>query len=415
MRTKEWLLTLYVLAAVIGAGRFLVHGIPKQVLPALAEFEGDCVVDWIGANAWAERYDPYSDAGLKRFGIPNLGHPPTTPFWFLPLRKYDPRQAHGIVGVIVLVLLLTELFLLAGELGAPAVPATAALAFGFVLHQTWTRSHLSAMQVSEPLAFLIFLSWWFLRRGREIAGGAMMGLALTFKFFPGLMLVYFALTRRWKAIAAALLAWLPIAAIMTWGFGGLHCWSEFFAKQPEVNNYWAANPKNGALAGVVLRLFWPACRESGGNLPLATAITLLMSLVLIALAWRLTRRNPRELDGTFALFSTVAVFLNPVVWEHYYMLAIFPFAVAARLLYEERDRLARWKLAAGVIALAACVWFATFDIEAKFQRGHPPHWHLKLHLYEIANWLIWPLLIGLIAALVYRRGMSGRSLVVKET
>jgi hypothetical protein len=405
---RETLLTLYVLVAVVGAARFLTHGLPKQIAPAIQEFEGDCVVDWIGARAWAERYDPYSDEGLKRFNLNNLGHPPTTPFWFIPLRSYDPRQSHGIVGVIVLFLLFTELWLIATELGAPAVPATVALAFGFVVHQTWMSSHISAMQISEPLAFLFVLSWWFLRRGRELAGGAAMGLALTLKFIPGLILIWFALTRRWKALGAAVAAWLPIAAIMTWGFGGLACWREFFAKQPEVNDYWAASPKNGALAGVVLRLFWHACHDRHGNLPLATTITVVVSLILLYLAWRLGRRAG-GVDLPFALFSTVAVFVNPVIWEHYYVLLIFPFAVAARTLYD--SPLPRWKQAAGVTALAFVLWMVTFDIEAKFQVGHPRHWHLKMHLYEIANWIVWPILITLLGALAYQRGSIGRSRV----
>jgi hypothetical protein len=404
----RWLLTLYVLAATLGAARFLTRGIPQQIAPAIQEFEGDCVVDWIGARAWSERYDPYSDAGLKRFGIPNLGHPPTTPFWFLPVRDVDPRQAHGIVGVIVLFLLFTMLWLLAVELGAPAVPATVALAFGFVVQQTWMKSHISAMQISEPLAFLLVLSWWFLRRKRELAGGAMMGLALTLKFIPGLILIWFALTRRWKALAAAVAAWLPIAAIMTWGFGGLACWREYFAKQPEINNYWAASPKNGALAGVVLRLFWPACHEHhGGNLPSATAITIVVSLALLVLAWRVGRRSA-ELDGPFALFSTVAIFVNPVIWEHYYVLLIFPFAIAAKLLHDAR--VARWKQLAGVIALALVVWMVTFDIEAKFRKAGT-HWHLKMHLFEIANWIVWPILIALLAVLVYREGRISKTRV----
>ena len=298
------------------------------MIPALQEWNGDCLVDWWGARAWAERWDPYSDEGLKRAGIPNLGHPPTTPFWFLPLYKLDPRTVHGVVGQLVFLMLIIELFLLATDLGAPAVPATVALVFAFVLSQSWMRYHLAMVQVSEPVALLFVLSWWFLRRGMQVAGGAMMGLACTFKLFPGVMMIFFALTRRWKAFIAGSAVWLAIAALMTWGYGGLACWREYFAKQPGVNYLWAANVKNGGLPGVVLRVFQHACRsQHGGNLPIASVISTVVALMLLVLAWRLSRNlamKDQSLDLPFALFSTVAIFVNPVIWEHYFVLLLFP-------------------------------------------------------------------------------------------
>jgi hypothetical protein len=33
-------------------------------------------------------------------------------------------------------------------------------------------------------------------------------------------------------------------------------------------------------------------------------------------------------------------------------------------------------------------------------------WHRRTHLYEVANWLPWPILIALLGALVFRRDRS---------
>src|SRR5262249_32021702 len=144
----------------------------------------------------------------------------------------------------------------------PAAPATVALVFGFVLHQSWMHYHLAMIQIGQPVALLFVLSWWFLRRRRQIEGGAMMGLACTFKLFPGLMMIFLLLTRRFRAFVAGAAAWLAIAVFMTARYG-LVAWREYFAKQPEINDYWAASVKNGGLPGVVLRLFWPACQPHG--------------------------------------------------------------------------------------------------------------------------------------------------------
>jgi hypothetical protein len=214
-------------------------------------------------------------------------------------------------------------------------------------------------------------------------------------------MIYFLLQKRVKAFVAGAIAYLSIAILMTSRFG-ISAWREYFARQPEINNYWAAQVKNGGLAGVVLRLWWHACGARGPNLPAATAITIAVSLALIYLSWRVTRNA--ELDGSFALWSTLAVFLNPVIWEHYYVLLIFPWAMALSLLVaESRAKMEPWKSALGTAVLSFIVGLLSLDMELKaHQNTRLSGWHFRTHLFEVANWLPWPLLLGLLGALVYR-------------
>jgi hypothetical protein len=401
---RNALLTIYTLACVYVAGSLLIDNLPARTIAPMQEFHGDCLVDAWGARAWSEHWDPYSPEGLKRAAIPNLGHPPTTPAWFLPLWKYEPRTIHGVVGHLVLAMLLVMMILLASELGAPVPLATAVLAFAFVVSQTWMQYHLAMIQIGTPCALLYVLSWYFLRRGRELAGGAMMGLALTLKFFPGLLMVFFLATRRWRAFVAGCVAWLAVAVPMTWRYG-LASWSEYFAKQPEVNNYWASNIKNGGLPGVVLRMWWPSDGlQHGPNLPAASALSLAASVLIVLWAWRISRglwqKNGASLDGPFALFAALSVFLNPVVWEHYFVLVPFPFAVAAAMLWgaQRRGLSVPWT-ALGAAVLAATVWMLNIDIGMK-QRGlRAAGSHLVYHAYEMANWIFWPALAALLGAL----------------
>jgi hypothetical protein len=392
----------YAVFAALLAIYLIPRGVRENVLPAWNEPHGDCEVDWIAARAWAMHWDPYSDEGFERAGISNLGHPPTTPFWFLPFRRLDLHQVHVATSLIVLFLLTMMLFVIGSELNAPALPASVALVFGFVLDQSWMQYHLAMMQVGVPTAFLMVMSWFFLRRRMEIPGGAMMGLACTFKFFPGLMMIWFLLTKRFRAFIAGAIAWLAIAITMTSRYG-ISSWGEYFAKQPEINNYWAANVKNGGLAGIVLRLWWHACVPRGPNLPAATAITITVSLVLIYWCWRVTRQA--ALDGSFALWSLLAVFLNPVIWEHYYVLLIFPWAMALALLVEEsRAKMAPWKSALGTAVLTLIVGLLSLDMELKaHQNTRISGWHFRTHLFEVANWLPWLLLLGMLSALLYRQ------------
>src|SRR5205823_4629086 len=97
--------TAYTLAAVLLAGWFITDGAIPNVVGPLNETRGDCVVDQNGAHLWFEGRDPFGDAWLKEVGMPQFGHPPTTPFWFLFLYHYTPKQAHGITGVMALLML----------------------------------------------------------------------------------------------------------------------------------------------------------------------------------------------------------------------------------------------------------------------------------------------------------------------
>jgi hypothetical protein len=392
----------YAVLAALLAIYLIPRGVRENVVTAWDEPHGDCEVDWIAARAWSQGWDPYSDEGLKRAGIDNLGHPPTTPFWYLPFRNLDLRRTHVVSSIVVLILLTMMLLVIGWELKAPVLPVSAALVLGFVLDQSWLQYHLAMMQVGIPTAFLMVMSWFSLRRGREATAGAMMGLACTFKFFPGLVMLWLLATRRFKAFIAGGIAWLAIAILMTARFG-IASWGEYFARQPEINNYWAANVKNAGLAGIVLRLWWHACEARGPNLPAATAITIGVSLLLIYWCWRVTKNA--ALDGSFALWSTLAVFLNPVIWEHYDVLLIFPWAMALAMLVEEsRAKLAVWKSALGTALLSFIVGLLSLDMELKaHQNRRLDGWHFRTHVFEVANWLPWPLLLGMLGALLYRQ------------
>src|SRR4029079_14545837 len=58
-------------------------------------------------------------------------------------------------------------------------------------------------------------------RRRDAAGGALLGLAIAVKIFPALLLVVLAVQRRWRAVAATLVAVLALflLALLVLGWG----------------------------------------------------------------------------------------------------------------------------------------------------------------------------------------------------
>src|SRR5688500_17425753 len=51
--------------------------------------EYDALADWKGARLFVLGQSPYTAEGLAAIGQSSMGHPPTTPFWYLPLAGFE--------------------------------------------------------------------------------------------------------------------------------------------------------------------------------------------------------------------------------------------------------------------------------------------------------------------------------------
>jgi hypothetical protein len=404
------LASLYGAICVIAAIWLLRDAIANKLIWALQRGTGDCVVNWLGARAFERGIDPYSKAGLAWAGLPALGHPPTTPLWYLPFTAYGIVELNQVFGQLLLVMLLVHVLLLAIELRAPVPLATALLAYTLVMDTTFWRMHVANIQLSEPIALLYVLAWIFLRRRHATASGIAIGLAMTLKPYAGLLLLLFILARRWRALVAALSTYAVAALIATWRFG-FSCWREFAAALPATQALWTATRHNASVQGIVARWWHPACREPAVAGWQATFVALLLDLVIVALIAWMTRRAlataqpdgpvDDEIDLPFALLVTASAWLNPVVWEHYSVTLLQPIAVAAAAtarLAQRRD--ARWL--APALALLVSIVLLGIDVDAKDQAVRL-HQHMATHFYEVANWLPWPLVLATLAALLVLR------------
>src|SRR6185503_11144280 len=171
--------------------------------------------------------------------------------------------------------------------------------------------------------------WRAGRRGQDALCGVALGLACTMKLFPGLMVLLLVVARRWRAVAAAAAAYLGVAAIMTARFG-LGSWAFFFDKQPKIANQWLDSLQNQSLHGVVLRLFHPVCGPHGPPLAVATALSVALSLALVALgAWWAYRavRTTAGWDVAFALIAVLSLLTSQWTWEHYSVMYLLPLAI----------------------------------------------------------------------------------------
>jgi Glycosyltransferase family 87 len=400
--------------------------------------EYDGIADWKGARLFFLGQSPYSPAGLAALGQATMGHPPTTPFWYLPLAEFSKPVAAQLSTFLVWVLLPIHTFVCARELKFPLPVVTAVLVASALFASKFVKYHCDATQYSEPIAVLYVLAWAFLRKGRDARGGVCLGAALTMKLFPGLLLVMLLLARRFRALFAAATTYSVVAILMTRGFG-LHAWYDFFREQAGISDEWLGSIDNSSLSGLVVQLLSPPCVAQGHPSRTATLITLGCSLVLLlAAGWlslRLFKRaretDTRSIDLPFALFALLSVFLNAWVWDHYAVLTVQPLFILAAAFWSqwqaafrgwcERQSSAKRLASVTAVGLVACVGFLetlqalavdSHDRQAMlnlWQRYHEPFYHRILHRMEAQNFVTWLVPIGLcFLALVVQRREAGR-------
>ncbi len=312
--------------------------------------ELDGLTDWKAARLSRLGVNPYEPAGLSMLGQSQVGWPPTTAFWYLPLVDFSKALVAEVGGLSLLILLIPHYYLCAKALNWPAPVVVAALATALVFSTEWLPYHYGATQCSEHIAFLYVLAWLFLRRGRDTGAGVCIGIAATLKLFPGLMVVMLLFGRRWRGFVAAAVTYSIVAVTMTLKFG-LNSWLLFLEQEKPITEVWLGSLQNSSLSGLVTQTLFPFCEGGGHPAMVSTTIVSAISILLITVSvWvsrgsfkRALEADGRSIDLPFALFGLLSVFLNPFAWEHYYALLIHPLFIITTYCWQIiRTMFRRW-------------------------------------------------------------------------
>jgi hypothetical protein len=360
----------------------------------------DLSVDHRTARAYLDNYSPFTSEGEQRSGLAAIrigigyGHPPTTSFWALPLAPLEIRTAQAVLGGITFLLLLIEVVATLRLLASPAPLVTAWLAMGFLLSCPFMSYHVGVGQLSGVIGFLYFIAWWGGRKGNDLITGAALGAASTMKFFPGVMILFLVVTRRWRAVGVAACVYLGIAAVMTARFG-LLSWTTFFAAQSRIADRWMGDIQNQSIYGIVSRMFEPVCVPHGPVLRSAMLLAGALSVILLGLAVWCTRRTaqtPGSFDAAFALFAALSVVTSQWTWEHYTIIYVVPVIVLGAELYREfgtgRHRIATAAMAILLVGIVAS-WQINIHLKQLLQKsvqGGNRADHFALHLFDVLNW-----------------------------
>jgi len=327
--------------------------------------------DWV----WFQRQIHYTGIDHQLGGY--IPHTPVTMLPFLPLTAFSPQRAKQVWLLLQMALLAASISLLARISRLPKLHVLVLCLLSY--------SALSAnFRLGQYYIFLLWLlvaGFYCLLRGRETAGGALLGLIFALKLYTAPFALYFVARRQWRALLGFLGAVGCLSLIAVVLFGWSDVW--FFmntvmarAIDGSVNDPY--NPGWRSMTAFLRRTFvaepelnpYPRWNVPAAFFFLRTAYTLaVLGISLVALA---NNRRDRE-SQALAWFVIVLFVLSPNEASYHFVLLAAPIALLYGTLRVRSIFL---------IAIYVAVELPLFSWDAKL---FPKAW-LALGLFLFTGW-----------------------------
>lgn len=209
------------------------------------------------------------------------------------------------------------------------------------------------MQTHMMFIFLTLAGLLLAERKRPLAGGALVALAAAVKITPGLLVVYWLLTKKWKAalsmvICSAALWVITIVAV------GHAVTATYLADLHRISRVLLVAQNNQSFAAWVMARRYPFDEVFDINIfPLPAFVRIAESILLLGCTvgggfidrWRKSRMQDSAPLGAMIVLIAATVFA-PIAWTHYSVILVVPLMM---LLAENRMLRSKWVWAAVVV------------------------------------------------------------------
>lgn len=324
---------------------------------------------------WFQRQMNYTGTERQLGGY--IPHTPLTMLPLLPLAGLPPQQAKHVWLILGLLCLAASVWVLSrlSKLHAPTVLMLALLAWAAL------RQNLILGQYYLFLLILLTLAAWCMMRGRHFAGGALIGLIFALKLYTAPFLFYFAVRRRWNALAGmiASVAVLTLTAIAIFGFDGV--WYFATTVLPRGADGSITDPYNlgwGTMSAFLRRSFVPEPELNPHSLiaapPAFFFLRAFYTLGVLAISLLVLARASWDEGRAFGWFVIVLFALSPNLASYHFILLL----VAVALLMRGASPV--WST--GLLLLYGLVELPLNSWDARF---FPQAW-LLLALFLYAGW-----------------------------
>ena len=227
------------------------------------------------------------------------------------------------------------------------------------------------MQTHALFLFLTVASLILAERDRPGLAGLLLACAAAVKVTPGVLLIYWLLTRRWKA-ALSVVVWSAVLMFATVGAVGSHLVAAYFADLHRISRVLLVSMNNQSFAAWLMGRFHPEDDFFDVDIfPLPTALRLASMGLLIAFTaaggWIDRRRRAGARLGADAnatarppvgamMAMVAATVFAPIAWTHYSVILVAPVMVLLEEARRLRSRLFS-RVLAGVVAVIVVLNF----------------------------------------------------------
>jgi Glycosyltransferase family 87 len=379
-------------------------------------------------SAWALRHgiDPYpadltpiaARLGLETGGLIHASDTPPFLLCFEPLTYLRPRTAFCIWTAINFAALALAMYLLLAHRPGLSAP-TALLLAGLILMSAPVNLNFYWGQSQLIVLLLLTAAMRAMERERDGAAGLLIASAALLRAYPLLLVGYFMLRRKWRAVAFAT-AGITAGVVVTVATLGLTQFLSFVHGASWVTDYSMINRvDNLSLGPFVSRMFWAIAGTAPGSsadwvrrASIAVADIVVLGMTIRATLADADQRNRDPDWRLYSLWIAAAIMLSPVAWHHYLLLLTIPFVqlVAAA---------AQGQSSTGAIWMAALCYVlsaASLRVGNRFLLPPPTAFQLTFpwlaHALEETSFIT--LLTGYIAAYWFATGRAGRVPATQE-
>jgi hypothetical protein len=324
----------------------------------------DFAVYYVAVKALALGRNPYNPTDFKRTekdlaGVPAIEADRSVepPFFLLcmkPLATVNYKVAWSAWIILTAIFFALALFFLLMRHHQHWANTITVAALALLYHPVVTN--LQYGQSKILLLLLLTLTLLAYESGKERIAGLSLAIASLARLFPGLLLIHFAMLRRWQLIAFALAGGTIGTAIAMIVLGFRTCISFVASVAYHLNSrIWRDNFADIAPKAVTAKLLTsvvvPAAVKS-----CAVWIPGLLALVLTSkLALRRTS-DPAVEPALFSLWLVTALIVLPVIWPNDLVILLIPFADIANAFFEAEVHGAILFLAAVSYLLPTVEW-----------------------------------------------------------
>lgn len=266
-------------------------------------------------------------------------HPPFAALLLFPLWFLSFHNALFLYGLITIACMFLTIFLLikAEDISWVYFPLISLFTFAWLPFQ----ANLSVGQISILATLFVITGWYFLRKDREEMSGIFIALATMLKFYPGLLMLYFLINKRYKAFLYSVLS-ITIILVLTVIVTKYDFFHFLFQILPDDSRYSGADIGNLSINGFFAKLFLSVKAYIGTGVFAASENYLLKDIslsatILVLLLYLFLHIKTYSDELGFSFFIILSLLLSPICWNHYLTLLLLPFVVLIKELVKRKN------------------------------------------------------------------------------